>query len=416
MLSMTRILATIVGVLLAANAGAYPLDDYKRTGIARLYAFDLVQKQLLASGNLKPGSLWDLRRVKLRLLDQPGLTLPKPDAAFSKKVRSLLGGDANAYGVGILDLSNPAQPRYAEVNDTKAQQPGSVGKMMVMVAFFQGLADAFPKVRDRERVLRETIVTANQFIRKDSHNVPVYEVGDPQVIRRPIQEGDRANLWTYLDWMVSASSNAAASMVISQTLLLKHFGARYPVSDAKAAAFFKNTPKAEMSKIFASAMVTPLKRSGMNPGQLQQGSFFTREGNKYVSSVGSVSTARELVRYCLRTEQGKLVDRWSSLEIKRLLYLTDVRIRYASSPTLNDVAVYFKSGSLFSCQKEAGFDCQKFMGNRMNYMNSVAMVETKGRKPLHYIAAVLSNVLRKNSKDLHVSLAGTVHRLIKESH
>jgi hypothetical protein len=413
---MTRILAAIVGVLLAAQAGAYPLDDYKRTRIARLEAFDQVRKQLVARGTLKPGSLWDLRKVKLRLIDHPDLALPKPDGAFSKKVRGLLGRDASAYGVGILDLSDPDQPRYAAVNDTKKQQPGSVGKMMVMVAFFHALAEAFPNVRDRERVLRETIVTANQFIRKDSHDVPVYAVGDAQLIRRPIEEGDRANLWTYLDWMVSASSNAAASMVLSQTLLLKKFGSKYPVSDAKAAAFFKNTSKAEMSRSFARAMVKPLERSGLNPGQLQQGSFFTREGNKYVSSIGSVATARELVRYGLRMEQGKLVDRWSSLEIKRLLYLTDVRIRYASSPALNDAAVYFKSGSLFSCQKEAGFDCQKFMGNRMNFMNSVAMVETGGWNSTHYIAAVLSNVLRKNSKELHVSLAGEVHRLIQESH
>ena len=52
----------------------------------------------------------------------------------------------------------------------------------------------------------------------------------------------------------------------------------------------------------------------------------------------------------------------------------------------------------------------------MNYMNSVAVVETEGRKGLHYIAVVLSNVLRKNSKDLHVSMAGDVHRLVRSFH
>ncbi len=115
-------------------------------------------------------------------------------------------------------------------------------------------------------------------------------------------------------------------------------------------------------------------------------------------------------------EQGKLVDPFSSLEIKRLLYLTDLRIRYASSSVLDGAAVYFKSGSLYGCRDEPGFDCGKYRGNEMNYMNSVAIVETGGRKPLHYIAVVLSNVLRKNSKDLHISMAADVHRLIGSSH
>ena len=412
---MKRMVATILGGLLAGNAGAYPLDDYDRTGIARLYAFQTVHESLVAQGHLKLGSLWGTDRVKLRLLERPGLTIPKPDSAFSARVRKLLGGDEAAYGVGILDLSNPERLRYAEINDTQAQQPGSVGKMAVMVAFFQALADAYPKVADRERILRETVIEANELIRKDSHRVPIYAVGDPKVLRRPLQEGDRANLWTFLDWMVSASSNAAASMVISQVLLLKHFGSKYPVSERQANDFLRKTSKEKLSKIFADAMVSPLQRNWLNPGRFQQGSFFTREGNTRVSSVGSTATARGLVHYCLLMEQGKLVDRWSSLEIKRLLYLTDARIRYAASPALYDAALYFKSGSLYQCRKEAGFDCGKYRGNVMNYMNSVTMVETEGRRPLHYIAVVLSNVLKKNSRDVHESMAQSVHQLLQSS-
>ena len=413
---MRRVLALILVGFLASNAGAYPLDGYQETDIARLHAFDLAQKQLLALGELKPGSLWRMKQVRLRLLERPNLALPAPDPGFSGEVRKLLGGDAAAYGVSILDLSNPAKPRYAEVNGNQAQQPGSVGKMMVMLAFFQALADAFPDVADRRRVLKNTIVTANELIRKDSHLVPVYEVGDPKVIRRSIAEGDQANLWTYLDWMVSASSNAAASMVIAQVILLKHFGAKYPVSRKAASGYLRKTPKDQLSKVFREAMVSPLRRNGLNPGHLQQGSFFTREGRGRVHSVGSTATARELVKYCLRMEQGKLVDRWSSLQIKRLLYLTDVRIRYASNPVLDGAAVYFKSGSLYGCRDESGYQCGKYLGNKMNYMNSVAVVETKGRKSLHYVAAVLSNVLKKNSKDVHVSMAAKVHRLIQAAH
>lgn len=413
---MRKILAALLGGLLAASARAYPLDAYERTGIARLHGFERARKQLLESGLLKPGALWDLDRVKLRLLDRPGLVLPAPDPGFSKQVRDLLGADAAAYGVAILDLSNPARPRYAEVNADKAQQPGSVGKLMVLLAFFQALADAHPDVADRQRILRDTLITADEWIRTDTHKVPIYAVGDSKIDRRPIQEGERANLWTFLDWTASASSNAAASILMVQVLLLRHFGAEYPVSEQRASDFLRRTPGATLSRIFADAMVSPLRRNGLDPSKLQQGSFFTREGKRRVSSVGSVSTARELVRYCLQMEQGKLVDRWSSLEIKRLLYLTDIRIRYASSPALDEAAVYFKSGSLYGCRKERGFVCQKFMGNRINYMNSVAIVETRGRRQLHYIAAVLSNVLRKNSSDVHVALAQGVHRLIESLH
>jgi len=413
---MRRILALILVGFMASNAGAYPVDGYEETGIARLYAFDLAREQLLAMGELKPGSLWPMKQVKLRLLDRPNLSLPASDPGFSGEVKKLLGGDAASYGVAILDLSEPGKPRYAEVNGTQAQQPGSVGKMMVMLAFFQGLADAFPDVAARERVLKNTVVTANELIRKDSHVVPVYKVGDPKVVRRPIAEGDRANLWTYLDWMVSASSNAAASTVLGQVILLKHFGAKYPVSEKVASDYLRNTPKGELSKVFADAVVSPLRRNGLNPGLLQQGSFFTREGRNRVTSAGSTATARELVRYCLLMEQGKLVDRWSSLQIKRLLYLSDIRIRYASNPILDNHAVYFKSGSLYGCRDEPGYQCGKYLGNKMNYMNSVAMVETGGPKSLHYIAAVLSNVLKKNSKDVHVSMAAKVHRMIQAAH
>ena len=114
---------------------------------------------------------------------------------------------------------------------------------------------------------------------------------------------------------------------------------------------------------------------------LRQGSFFTATGKQKVPGVGdSYGTARELMRYLLRMEQGRIVDEWSSREIKRLLYVTERRIRYASSPALADAAVYFKSGSLFECAKEAGFTCRPYAGNVKNYMNSTAIIESPGRR------------------------------------
>jgi len=116
-------------------------------------------------------------------------------------------------------------------------------------------------------------------------------------------------------------------------------------------------------------------------------------------------------------EQGRLVDVFSSREIKRLLYMTERRIRYASSPALQDSAVYFKSGSLYSCKAEPGFKCKKYHGNVKNYMNSVAIVETPaGVGRLYYIVTLISNVLYKNSAVDHQTLATYIHRLIEADH
>jgi len=39
--------------------------------------------------------------------------------------------------------------------------------------------------------------------------------------------------------------------------------------------------------------------------------------------------------------------------------MTQRRIRYASHPALYSYAVYFKSGSLYSCQPEPDFVCKQ---------------------------------------------------------
>ncbi len=396
-------LAAVLGVAAAiatlgasAPAPAYPLDGFESTGIARLEAFDRARDPLLQRGTLVPGSLLTLDQVGLRLQDQPDFTTPASAPSLSKQIADLLGADAAGYGIAVLDISDPAAPRYAEHNGTMPQNPGSVGKVVVALAFFQALADREPDVEARKALLVNTMLAANDFIKNDHHVVPWYRPGDPTVKRRPLELGDEGNLYTWLDWMCSASSNAAAGMLQAQLILMKHFGAEWPVAPEKAADFFAKTPKAELVKIYSDAIQSPLRRNGLSNKGLRQGAFFTREGkNRVPATHGSVATARELMKYIVLMEQGKLVDAWSSLEIKRLLYLTDIRIRYASSPALYDSAVYYKSGSLYSCKPEEGFECGKYQGNRVNYMNSVAIVESTGAGPaLRYVVVLLSNVLR----------------------
>jgi len=411
------VVVILMTVLVALKSAAYPLDGFSTTDIHRLEAYFRAQDALLARGSLQPGSLWSIDDVKLRLADRPDFELPAPDPEFTEQIRAFLGSDEAGYGIAVLDVSDPDRPRYAEIAAERPQNPGSVGKLVIGLGWFQALADRYPDVADRARLLKNSQIRADAFIRKDSHIVPLWKPGDPKVLKRPLQEGDEANLYTYLDWMFSASSNAAASETLSELMVFRHAGAEYPVSAEAKAAYFDETPKVQLSKQLKEALQGPLTRNGIDTQKLRQGKFFTREGKRRVDGPSSVATPRELLRFALLMEQGKLVDRWSSQELKRLLYLTDRRIRYASHPALATSAVYYKSGSLYSCKEEPGFECGKYMGNRVNFLNSLAIVETNedGRQ-LHYIVALLSNVLRKNSAVEHQTLAMRIHRLIESAH
>ena len=217
--------------------------------------------------------------------------------------------------------------------------------------------------------------------------------------------------------MMSPSSNSAAAMLEKNLVSITHFGKRYPVSPEEEQKFFDTTPKKELSRIFLEAIQSPITRNGLDLESLRQGSFFTHEGKKKIPGTSSYATPRGLAEFMLKMEQGKLVDEWSSREIKRLLYITERRIRYGSSGVLRPSAVYFKSGSLYSCEPEEGFVCKKYHGNKRNYMNSIAIIETEaGQDRLFYAVAVLSNVLKKNSAQDHRDLARAVHGALLRDH
>jgi hypothetical protein len=217
--------------------------------------------------------------------------------------------------------------------------------------------------------------------------------------------------------MLSASSNAAASMVLKHLMLLVHYGPGYPVNETEAQQFFKATPKKELAALLSRALQDPIVRNGLDLEQLRQGSFFTRKGKQLVPGTTSYATPRELMRLLIKLEQGKLVDAFSSREIKRLLYMTQRRIRYASAPALAAAAVYFKSGSLYKCKTEPGFECKKYHGNVINMLNSVAIIEAPATdRQLYYMVVVMSNVLRKNSAVAHQTLATRLHRMLEKIH
>ncbi len=406
------LLATLIW---AAVGWSYPLDGYPYTGILRLEGFRLAQQGKVRGIKIPMGARLNSDQVDLRLRDRQDLTIPPIDPDFTDAVQAYLGDDADDYAVAVLDLSDPDTPKFAEHNGGQRSNAGSVGKLLVALGIFQALADIYPDdIERRLDILRSSLVTADQFIQSDHHKVPLWDPGAAQISYRPIRIGDRASLWTYLDWMLSASSNAAASTVIKELMLLSHFRNQYPADEAQSRDFFSRTSKKELKALLFRALLDPITRNGLDLEKLRQGSFFTWKGKQLVPGTTSYATPRELMRLMLKMEQGKLVDEFSSREIKRLIYMTQGRIRYASAPALSNAAVYFKSGSLYKCKAEPDFKCGKYKGNVVNRLASLAIVESPAiERRYQYMVVVMSNVLRKNSAVAHQTLATRIHRLIE---
>lgn len=421
MTTAPRLISTIMGLALLATTGAlgaYPLDGYEETGIRRVEGARLADQGLAKGGLQPPGARLTTDQVDLRLLNKD-MALPPVDPAFTAQIVNLLGDDADRYGIAVLDLTDLDNPRYAEHRGDHRQNVGSVGKLLVALGLFQALADTWPNdLERRTAILRDTVMTADDFSHSDHHTVRIFNVETRELIRRRLADGDQGSVWEYLDWMLSVSSNSAAAMVMRDAMLLRHFGKDYPVSEAEISSFFSNTPSRELTALFQATFWDPVTRNGLPLDQIRQGSFFTHQGKKNVPGGGnSYATARTLMDFMLKMEEGKLVDEWSSRQLKRLLYMTERRIRYASSPALRKAAVYFKSGSLYKCQQEEGFTCKPYHGNVMNYMNSVAIVEEEVEGAnLQYMVVVISNILRQNSAVDHQTLATRIHRLIEQEH
>lgn len=402
---------------------AYPIDGTALTGIERLEGYRQAQINKVSGRLLPRGARLPTAKVDLRLTARPELALPAADANFTGEVVALLQelsqGQADDFGVTVLDLSDIEHPVYAEHRASVRFNPGSVGKLAVAMGVFQALALAYPDDIDaRQRVLRESQIVADEYIRNDHHKVPFWNSQQQRLYSRKLREDDTASLWTYLDWMLSASSNAAASMSMKHMMLLSQFGRDYPPSSERERNYFSHTSRPELGKLLARAFRDGLNASGVDDKNFRQGSFFSSTGKRRVPGLNSYATPRELMHFLLHLEQGKVVDGFSSREIKRLLYMTQRRIRYASSPALSDAAVYFKSGSYYRCKSESGSWCGKYRGNVLNLLNSVAIVESPAGKPdgLFYMVVITSNVLKKNAALLHQNIGTQLHRLIKRRH
>lgn len=419
---MSKILviaALLFGSFFAAEFD-YPYDGYERTGIKRLKWVERVQKGEIKTNRLRPGAFYPLSSIELNLVDRnlnlPVGSMPETDAGLQSKVSNLFRGLNPNYSMTLLDMT-PGKPlRYAEHRPSAQYQPGSVGKLVVLAAFFTGLKHVYPNdFNKRIELLRTKQVKAGEWAISDHHTVPVYNMESGELVKRKVRAADVFSLFEWADHMVSVSNNGAASVVWREALLMHIFKDKYPsLTFEESEEYFKNTPKSELSEFAINTVNQPLRDLGITEDEWRLGKFFTGGAGSYIPGRGgSIGTPIGLIKYVLALEEGKIVDRESSLEMKRLLYLTDRRIRYAYSHKLDSAAVYFKSGSLYSCDREKNPDCGAYQGNRYNYMNSVAIIEHPDGT--RYAVCLMSNVLHKNSANDHLALADKVDDLVRDN-
>jgi hypothetical protein len=417
---MSRRALLLALTLIPASAAAYPTDDGARTGIRRLEWQARVDAGKTRGRKLPPGARWPSSQVRLHMTAEgKDLRLseatPK-DAALQAGLEALLKRPGyHSYKVALLDISDPAHPRYAAVRPTEGQTPGSVAKLLVASALLAQVAARFgDDLEARARFLRETTVAADAWLMPNGHEVPVVD-GERTAIRA-VKLGDRFTLWEWLDHALSASSNAAGTLVWREAILMALMGDAYP-PPARDAALFAKWDRPTFTQAAFEAVDAPLRGAQLAPETFQLRTFFTKGASRYLQSKSSTATPLALVQWMLAVEQGRVVDELSSLELKRLMYLTRRRVRYAMSPSLEDSGIFFKSGSLFQCKPEAGYSCGQYRGNKTNVLNALVEVETPAgpgeARPTVYIVAVMSNELKKNAALDHGQLATDIHALVR---
>lgn len=397
----------------------YPINGYLRTGIKRLKYLELVKSgEIKLTSALPKGALKSYEEIKLNLSQKKAdsisafLTI---DDNFQKEINGLFKGLDKSYSLTVLDISDLDQIRYAKRNETSGYQPGSVGKLAVLVALFDQLEKIYPdSFEKRIDILRSKSVKSGVWGLTDAHTVPIFNLETNKLIKRQVIASDVFSLFEWADHMMSVSNNGAASIVWREALLMSAFGQAYPqLSQEDADAYFNNTPRKEITDMANDIVNLPLRKLNISADEWRLGSFFTSGANKFVGDKGgSIGSPLGLMKFLIQLEQGNIIDEASSLEMKRLMYMTDRRIRYAQSAAIKEAAVYFKSGSLYQCNKTSGEPCGKYMGNISNFMNSVAIVEHPDN--CTYLVVLMTNVLRKNSATDHMALASSIDKIIRK--
>ncbi|KAB1067532.1 hypothetical protein F6U93_10840 [Tamlana haliotis] len=411
---MQKLLFLGIGISLGLLSLIYPIDGYEKTKIARLLYVEKAVNSEKGYSRIPEGALLKTEDIKLNLKScdgEPADSILVEDDEFTRAIKNVM--PHGNYSLTALDMTDPSAIKYAAYNENRGYQPGSVGKLVVLNAFFSELKKIYPNSWDkRTDLMRDKRVTSGIFGTGDHHTIPVYNIETEKQVKRKVVASDVFSLYEWLDHMVSVSNNGAATVVYREVMLMNHYGKDYPeLTDEEALNYFKETRKDTLTNRANRVINQPLRDLGITKDEWRLGGMFTHASAKYVGRKGgSSATPKGLMKFLVALEQGNIHDKETSLEMKRLIYLTDRRIRYAQSPRLKKAAVYFKSGSYYKCDRTKNPNCGDYQGNVFNYMNSVIIVEHPNGKK--YMVCLMTNVLNKNSAWAHLDLANKIDRII----
>jgi hypothetical protein len=413
---MKKFIAVILIISTFLSFGFYPIDGYERSKIVRLLDIQNTLKKGEDYKRIPFGGFAKMEDIKLNLVDinQKSIDdLLVEDPEFAKKFNGFFPG--SGYSAAIMDITDPNDLKYAAFRENVGYQPGSVGKIAVLNALFNEMAKIYPNDFDaRISLLCNKRVKSGIWGVGDHHTIPIYDSIKDKLTKRQVIASDEFTLFEWADHMVSVSNNGAASVVYREAMLMSAFGNKYPrLSEEDALKYFEDTPRDSLTNLANEVVNNPLRTIGITEDDWRLGGVFTNGPDKYVGRKGgSIGTPKGLMKYLVQLEQGKVVDSLSSLEMKRILYLTDRRIRYAKSSRLDSARVFFKSGSFYSCDRSKPTYCGEYAGNKFNYMNSVITVEHPNGKK--YIVCLMTNVLSKNSAGAHMYLASSIDKAITQ--
>ena len=411
------VLITMILCFASAIGSSYPIDGFAFTNIKRLKYLQLVNDGEIKGTKPIPGAMKSIHDIRLHLTGERGNVLngmPAPDPALQRAINSLFPNLNENYSISVMEITDGKPIRYASRKETAGYQPGSVGKLAVLVGFFTELSKLYPESFEaRQNLLCTRSVRAGTWALTDEHTVSIFDIEKKSLTRRVVKASDVFLLYEWLDYMMSVSNNGAAAVCWREAILMRVFGRAYPtLTEAEAEAYFRKTPKSELSDIAIKVVNEPLRQLDIGPDEWRLGTLFTRGATAYIPGKGgSIGSTLGLMKFLIKLESGSIIDEASSLEMKRLFYMTDRRIRYAASAELRQAAVYFKSGSFYKCRPEEGYVCAKYKGNVDNFMNSVAIVEHPDGTT--YLVALMSNVRKKNSASDHMELAAAIDRKIR---
>lgn len=392
----------------------YPIDGYNTTGIKRLYRLQKMEMDSIDNKRIPKGAYLKLADIKLNLLSRKRDSLNSiliEDSEFARAIARIT--PSGNYSLAVLDMTNPDSLKYASHRENVGYQPGSVGKIAVLNGFFNELAEVYPDDFElRTGLMCNKRVKARYWGTGDHHTIPIYDIESDKLVKRQVVATDEFSLYEWADHMVSVSNNGAASVLYRETMLLDAFGRDYAnLTEEQSENYFVETARDSLTSQANRVVNQPLRELGITEDDWRLGGMFTRPADRYVGREGgSIGTPKGLMKFLVALEQGNVIDEKSSLEMKRLLYMTDRRIRYARASRLDNAAVFFKSGSFYKCDRQKNPNCADYAGNVYNYMNSVIIVEQPNGKK--YIVCLMTNVLNKNSAGEHLYLAQSIDRVI----